>query len=131
MQNALKSNEWRKIWVHKNFKIEIQKGRANNSDFLQNWLPPEIRSSLFNLEKFLDSDKITPESCTIHWNLSNNNEFGSRKLLKLKYRRLDQIIQTFRKIGSTQKLGLPPSFICRNFRTLTKILLNHAESIEI
>ena len=49
MQNPLKSNEWRRIWVYKTFKIEIQKGGPNNSDFLQNWFPPEIRSSLFNL----------------------------------------------------------------------------------
>ena len=49
MQNALKSNEWRWIWVYKTFKIEIQKGGPNNSDILQNWFPPEIRSPLFNL----------------------------------------------------------------------------------
>ena len=52
MQNALKPNEWQKIWVHKIFKIEIQEGGPNNSDFLQNWFPPEIRSLLFNLSKF-------------------------------------------------------------------------------
>ena len=56
----------------------------------------------------------------------NEDEFGSRKLLKLKYRRGDQIIQTFCKIGSPQKLG-PPSLICRYFKTLRKVLLNHAE----
>ena len=33
MQNALKSNEQQSIWVHKTFKIEIQKGGPNNSDF--------------------------------------------------------------------------------------------------
>ena len=49
MQNGLKSNEWRRIWVCKTFKIEIQKGGPNNSDFLQNWFPPEIRSPFFNL----------------------------------------------------------------------------------
>ena len=30
----------------------------------------------------------------------NGEESGSKKLLKLKYRRRDQIIQTFCKIGS-------------------------------
>ena len=130
MQNALKSNEQQSIWVHKTFKIEIQKGGPNNSDFLQNWFPPEIRSPLFNLQKFQDSEKSTPESCRMHWNLMNDDDFGSRKLLKLKYRRGDQIIQTFCKIGSPQKLG-PPSLICRNFKTLKKVLLNHAECIEI
>ena len=60
----------------------------------------------------------------------NDEEFGSVKLLKLKYRRVDQIIQTFCKIGSPQKLG-PASLICRNFKTLKKVLLNQAECIEI
>ena len=49
----------------------------------------------------------------------NDEEFGSVKLLKLKFRRVDQIIQTFCRIGSPQKLG-PPSVICRNFKSLTK-----------
>ena len=35
----------------------------------------------------------------------NDEEFGSIKLLKLKYRRGDQIIHTFCKIGSLLKLG--------------------------
>ena len=34
---ALKPNESQKIWVHKTFKIEIQKEGLNNSDFLQKW----------------------------------------------------------------------------------------------
>ena len=130
MQNALKSNEWQRIWVCKTFKIEIQKGGPNNSDFLENWLHPEIRSSLFNLWKFQDSEKSTPELCRMHWNLINYNEFGSINLLKLKYRRADQIIQTLCKTGSTEKLG-PPSLICRNFKTLRKLLLNYAECIEM
>ena len=33
----------------KTFEIEIQKGRPNNSDFLQNWFPQEIKSIFFNL----------------------------------------------------------------------------------
>ena len=49
MQNALRSNEWLRILVHKTFEIEIQKVLPNNSDFLQNWFPQEIRSPLFNL----------------------------------------------------------------------------------
>ena len=66
----------------------------------------------------------------MHLNLMNEEEFEFEKLLKLKYRRVDQIIQTFCKIGSTQKLG-PPSLICRNCKTVRKALLNHAECIEI
>ena len=60
----------------------------------------------------------------------NDEEFGSRKLLKLKYRRGEQIIQKFWKIGSTQKLGRP-FFISRNFKTLRKVVVNHAACIEI
>ena len=50
-------------------------------------------------KKFQDSEKNTPESCRMYWNLINDEEFGSAKLLKLKYRMGDQIIQTFCKIG--------------------------------
>ena len=56
----------------------------------------------------------------------NVEEFASRKVLKLKYRREDQIIETFCKIGLPQKLG-PPSFISRNLRTFRKLLLIHAD----
>ena len=130
MQNALKSNEWRWIWDPKTFKIEIEKNGPNNSDFLKDWFHLEISSPLFNLWKFQDSERSTPESCRMHQNLNNDDEFGSVKLLKLKYRRRDKIIQTFSKIGSALKLG-PLSLICRIFRTLRKILLNHPEAIAI
>ena len=46
VQNALKSNELRRNWVHQTFKIEIQKGEPNNLDFLQNHFPEDFRSSL-------------------------------------------------------------------------------------
>ena len=57
-------------------------------------------------------------------------KFESRKLFQLKYRKGDQIIQTFWKIGSSRELD-PPSLICRNLKTLSKVHLNHAEYIEI
>ena len=132
MQNAFKSNEWLKIWVHKTFKIEIQKGGPNNSDFLQNWFPPETRSSLLNLQKFQDFEKSTPESCRMHWNLMNDAEIVSIGFLQLKYRRGDQIIQTFCKIGYLHKLGLS-SLICRNLKLWQKcawIMQNALESNE-
>ena len=59
-----------------------------------------------------------------------DEEFESIELLRLKYRRGDEIIQTFCKIGSPQKYG-PPSLISANFKTLTKVLLDHAEYIEM
>ena len=68
MQNALKSNEWRRIWVLETFKIEIQKGRPNNSAFCG-----------------MDSPK---------------------------------------------KLG-PASLIFRNLKSLRKLLLSHADCIQI
>ena len=37
----------------------------------------------------------------------NNEEFGPLKLLKLKYRPGDQIIQTFCKIGSLPEIRSP------------------------
>ena len=88
------------------FKIEIQNRGPNKSDVL-------------NLEYHAECIEI----------LMNDYDFGSMKLLKLKQRRGDQIIQNFCKIGSPQKLG-PLSLICRNFNTLRKVLLNHEEWIE-
>ena len=130
MQNWLKSNEWRRIWVHRTFKIEIQKAGPNNPDILQNWFPTEIRSPLLNLLKFGNPERTTPISYKWHWKLINGEKFGSKKLLQFKYRRGDQIIQTFWKIGSPQKLN-PPSLICTNLRTLREVLVNHTKCIEI
>ena len=87
MQNALKSNEWRYIWVNKTFKTKIQKRDPNNPDFLQNWFPPEIRFPLSNLNKSQSSEESTRHSCSLHWNLMNDDEFGCTKLLKFKHRR--------------------------------------------
>ena len=54
----------------------------------------------------------------------NDGEFGSIELLRLKYRRGEQIIQTFCEI-------VFPSLICRNFKALRKAFLIHAEWTEI
>ena len=59
----------------------------------------------------------------------NEKEIMSIKLLKLKYRRGDQIIETFCKIGSPQKLGAP-CLICRNFQTLQKVLLKRGAALK-
>ena len=81
--------------------LQLEKRRRDQiiQTFCKIGSSPEIMSPLFNLYKVRDSSKSTPESCRIHWNAMNDEEFGSRKLLKLKYRRGDQIIQTFCKIG--------------------------------
>ena len=60
----------------------------------------------------------------------NDGEFGSKELLRLKYRSGDQTIQTFCKIVFPQKLD-PPSLICRKFKTLRKAFLIDAEWTEI
>ena len=67
--------------------------------------PQEISSPLFNLMNFQKAEKSAAESCRMHWNLMNAKEFGSFKLLKLKYRRGDQIIQPFCRIDSTQEIS--------------------------
>ena len=38
----------------------------------------------------------------MHWNLMNDKEYGSIKLLKLKYRMGDQVVQLLCKIGSAR-----------------------------
>ena len=60
----------------------------------------------------------------------NDEEFWSLKVLNLKYRMGDQIIQTFCRIVSPQKV-CPLSIIRRNLKILKKGLLNQAELIEI
>ena len=58
----------------------------------------------------------------------NDEEIWYLKLLKLKYRKGDQI-QTFCKIGSPQKLD-NHSLVWRNLKTRRKVPLDHAEWIE-
>ena len=55
----------------------------------------------------------------------NDEDFGSLKNLKLKYRRGDQIIQIFCKIGSPKKL------VYWNLKSLRKVLLKQAEFFKI
>ena len=88
-------------------KLKYRRGGPNNSVVLQNWFPQEIRSPLFNLRKFRKAEKNTAESCRSYRNLMNNKEFGSFKLLKLKNRRGDQIIQSFCRIGSPEEIRVP------------------------
>ena len=60
----------------------------------------------------------------------NEEDFGFVKVLKLKYRRGDQIMQTFRKIPPPKNF-VPPSLTRRDFNTLRKVLLNDTKCIEI
>ena len=85
----------------------------------------QIRSSLFNLRKFQKIEKSTGESCRTHWNLINDEEFGSCKFLELEYRRGDQIIQPFCRIGSYQEVRS----CLFNLRKFQKIEKSSGESI--
>ena len=66
----------------------------------------------------------------MHWNLMDDEEFGSLKLLKLKYRMGDQMIQTFFSIGSPHRLG-SPLFNLKKFEKSKKLFVNHKECIEV
>ena len=90
--------------------------------------PKEIRSPLFNLSKFWKLDKSTAEPCRMHSNIINDEKFVSFKCLILKYRRGDQTIQPFCRIGSLQEIR-SPSLIWVNFGNLRKVLLNYIECI--
>ena len=79
----------------------------------------QIRSPLFNLRKFQKIEKSTGESCRTHWNLMNDEEFESLKFLELKYRRGDQIIEQFCKIGSAQEIR-SPLFNLKKFQKIGK-----------
>ena len=59
----------------------------------------------------------------------NEEEFGSLKLLKLRYRRGDEIIQPFCGIDSSKKFG-PPYLIFGNLKSLRKVVLNHTDALK-
>ena len=85
-------------------KLKYRRGDQIIQTFCKIGSHPQIWSHLVNLWKFQNSEKSTPQSCGMHWNLMNDKKFGSIKLLKLKYRRGDQIIQTFCKIGPSPQI---------------------------
>ena len=85
-------------------KLKKKRGDQIIQPFCRIGSPQEIRSPLFNLMNFQKAEKGTAESYKMHWNLMNDKEFGSFKVLKLKYRRGDQIIEPFCRIGSSQKI---------------------------
>ena len=105
-------------------KLKYRRGAQIIQPFCRIGSPQEIRSPLFNLRKFKKIEKTTNESCRMYWNLPNHEEFGSIKFLTLKYRRGDQIIQPFCRIGSPQEIR-SPLFYLRKFEKTEK---NTAES---
>ena len=95
------------IASRKILKLKYRRGDQILQTFCKIGSLPDIRSPLFNLRKFQDSEESLPNSCRMDGNLMNDEEFWSKTLLKLKNRRGDQIIQTFCEIGSPQKLVRP------------------------
>ena len=88
MQEWLKSNEWRRISVHITFMIEIQKeGDQIIETFCKIGFPQKLVPPIFNLQKFQENQKTSADSGRNHWNLVNDEEFGSIEILRLKYRR--------------------------------------------
>ena len=88
-------------------KLKYRRGDQITQTFCKIGSPQKLGPPLFNLQKFENPEKSTPESCKMNWKIINGKEFESKKLFKLKYRSGDQIIQTLWKIGFPQKLRLP------------------------
>ena len=112
------------FWSSKLFKLKYNRGDQIIQPFCRIRSHQEIRFLLFNLLKFLKSDKITSESWRAHWNLMNDEEFWPLKLLKLKYRRGEYSHSS--ELLPTKKLGAP-SLICKNLESQGKVLLNHSK----
>ena len=118
------------------FKIKIQMGEQMIEPFCKIGCSLKIRSHLFNLRKFRKSEKSAAESCRMHWNLMNDEEYQFIKVFKFKETSGDQIIQLFWKILFPQEIT-SPSLIwgnlenLRKVRPLRKVLLNHIECIEV
>ena len=100
-------------------KLKYRRGGQIVQPFWRIGSPQEIRSPLFYLKKLQKPEKSTAESCKMHWNLMNDEQFGSFKLLKLKYRRGDQIIQPFCRTDSLQELR-SPLFYLKKFQKSEK-----------
>ena len=100
-------NNDKKFGSIKLLKFKYRRGDQIIQIFCKIWFPPEIRSPLFNLRKFQDCEESLLDSCRRDWNLMNDKEIRSKKLLKLENKRGDQIIQTFCKIGSPRNEVLP------------------------
>ena len=109
-------------------KFKYRRGNQIIQPFCRIISPKKLGPPSLTWANFKKVRKNTPELSRMLWNLLNDQEFGSLKFLKLKYRRVDQINQPFYRIDSPRKLG-HPLVIWANFKTLRKVLLNHVECI--
>ena len=111
-------------------KLKYRRGGQIIQAFCRRGSPQKISFPLFILWKFEKSEKSSPGSCRMPWNLMNDKEFGSLKLLKLKYRKGGHMIQQFWRIGFPQEIRSP----LLNFKKFCKtweVLLNPVESNQI
>ena len=116
------------VWSFKCLILKYRRGDQIIQPFCTVGSPQEIRSPLFNLRKFSNTDKSTAELCRMHWNLMNDKEVGFFKCLILKYRREDQITNLSSRINFPPKKSCT-SLILKNFQKLTKVLMNNIECI--
>ena len=120
MQNALKYNKWQKFGSFKCLTLKYRREDQKIQPFCRVGSPQEIRSPLFNLSKFWKPQKSIAELYRMHLNLMNDKKFGSFKCLMLKYRRGEQIIQSFCRIGSLQEIRSPPLQVEETFKNCQK-----------
>ena len=88
-------------------KLKYRMGEQIIQPFCRIGSHQEINSPLFNLRKFEKSEKGTRKSCRMHSNLMNDEEFGSLKLLKFKFRLGDQIFQPSAEMVASRNQVLP------------------------
>ena len=74
-------------WSIELLRFKYRRGDTIIQTFWKIGSPQKLNPPLFNLYKFEKPERSTPEHYKMHWNLINGEEFGSKKLLKLKYRR--------------------------------------------
>ena len=121
---------WNRLKNPKLLKLKYRRGDQIIQLFCRIGSPQEIRSSSLICRNF----KILEWSSWIMQNTLQSNEwqeFWSLNVLKLKYRRSDEIIQPFCRIRPPFNKEGRPSLIHWNFKSLWKLHLNHAELIEI
>ena len=111
-------------------KLKYRMGYQMIQTFFRIGSPQEIRFPVFNLYKFQKFENGIPESCRLHWNLMNEEEFGSLKLLKLKDRRGGSNNSDFLQNWFSPKIW-SPLFNLWKFEKSQKVLHNHVEYIEI
>ena len=98
-------------------KLKYRRGDQIIQPYYRIGFPEEFRSPLVNLKKPHKTEKSTAEPCRLHRNLLKNEEFGSLKYLKLKYRRGNHMIQSFYRIGLPKEITCPHFNLKKSYKT--------------